>query len=237
MLTIYGVPLSVHTRKVIVTAILKKMDYAVKPVVPVIPDNPPPNWGSLSPTGLIPVLEDGDATLADSSAICLYLEKKQPTPSILPSDIKDYGRALWFDAYAGGTIFRHVVHPLFLQTIVNPNIKRIPSNTSVIDNVLNTAAEGFRLSRLADPRTVSRRQWPDAGGHRRRVEPHRLSVHGLQDRRREISQACDVSQGDRGDRCLRQGAGRREAVRRQHGPRSQLPELTPCVQQRALASW
>ena len=137
MLTIHGVPLSVHTRKAIVTAILKKMEYKFEVVIPVIPDNPPPNWSELSPTGLIPVLQDGDYTLADSNAICLYLEQKQPAPPILPSDAKQYGRALWFDAYAGGTIFRHVVHPLFVQTVVNPNIRQVPSDKALIDSVLN----------------------------------------------------------------------------------------------------
>jgi len=137
MLTIHGVPLSVHARKVIVTAILKKMDYQVEVVIPVIPDNPPANWRSLSPTGLIPVLQDGDYTLADSNAICLYLEKKQPAPPILPADARAYGRVLWFDAYAGGTIFRHVVQPLFVQTVVNPNINKVPGDKAVIDNVLN----------------------------------------------------------------------------------------------------
>jgi glutathione S-transferase len=137
MLTIHGVPLSVHTRKAIVTAILKRMEYKFEVVIPVIPDNPPPNWSTLSPTGLIPVLQDRDYTLADSNAICLYLEKKQPTPPILPSDAKEYGRTLWFDAYAGGTIFRHVVHPLFVQTVVNPNIKQAPCDKAVIDSVLN----------------------------------------------------------------------------------------------------
>jgi glutathione S-transferase len=137
MITIYGVPLSVHTRKAIVTAILKKMDYKFEVVIPVIPDNPPPNWSVLSPTGLIPVLQDADYTLADSNAICLYLEKKQSTPPILPSDAKEYGRVLWFDAYAGGTIFRDVVHPLFHETIVGPNIRKVPSDRAVIDNVLN----------------------------------------------------------------------------------------------------
>jgi glutathione S-transferase len=77
MLTIHGVPLSVHTRKAIVTAILKRMDYKFEVVIPVIPGNPPANWSTLSPTGLIPVLQDGEFTLADSTAICLYLEKKQ----------------------------------------------------------------------------------------------------------------------------------------------------------------
>jgi glutathione S-transferase len=122
---------------VIVTAILKKMDYDVEVVIPVIPGNPPPNWNILSPTGLIPVLQDGDLTLPDSTAICLYLEKKLPTPPILPSDTREFGHALWLDAYAGGTIFRHVVHPLFVQTIVNPNINKVPADKAVIDNVLN----------------------------------------------------------------------------------------------------
>jgi glutathione S-transferase len=137
MLTIHGVPLSVHTRKVIVTAILKGLDYRFQVVVPVIPDNLPANWATLSPTGLIPVLQDGSFTLADSSAICQYLEKKQPSPPVLPEDIKDHARTLWFDAYAGGTIFRHVVHPLFHQTIVNPNIRKMPIDRVVVDDVLS----------------------------------------------------------------------------------------------------
>jgi glutathione S-transferase len=136
MITIHGVPLSVHTRKTIVTAILKKIDYKFEVVIPVIPGNPPANWGTLSPTGLIPVMQDGDFTLADSTAICLYLDRKQPAPPLLPADIRDYARVLWFDAYAGGTIFRHVVHPLFVQTIVGPNIRNVPTNKAVVDDVL-----------------------------------------------------------------------------------------------------
>jgi len=137
MITIHGVPLSVHTRKAIVTAILKKLDYRFEVVIPVVPGNPPANWSTLSPTGLIPAMQDGDFTLADSNAICLYMEKKQPSPPVLPNDAKEYGRALWFDAYAGGTIFRHVVHPLFHQTVVNPNIKQVPGDKAVIDDVLS----------------------------------------------------------------------------------------------------
>ena len=136
MITIHGVPLSVHTRKAIVTAIMKKLAYKFEVVIPVIPDNPPPNWRKLSPTGLIPAMQDGDFTLADSTAICLYLEQKQSAPAILPSEARGYGRALWFDAYAGGTIFRHLVHPLFTQTIVAPKIRNVPSDTKLIDQVL-----------------------------------------------------------------------------------------------------
>ena len=81
-------------------------------------------------------MQDGDFTLADSTAICLYLDRKQPARPILPEDIRDYARVLWFDAYAGGTIFRHVVHPLFAQTVVGPNIRNVPTDKAVVDDVL-----------------------------------------------------------------------------------------------------
>jgi glutathione S-transferase len=136
MLTIYGVPLSVHTRKVIITAIHKKIDYKVEVVIPVVPGNPPANWHQLSPTGLIPILKDESYTLADSTAICLYLEKKRPSHPLLPNDVEDYGRVLWFDAYAGGTLFRHIVHPLFHQMIVGPHIRKESVNRDAVDNVL-----------------------------------------------------------------------------------------------------
>jgi glutathione S-transferase len=136
MLTIYGVPLSVHTRKAIITAIHKKIDYKFEVVVPVLPGQPPANWSTLSPTGLIPVLQDGDYTLGDSTAIALYLEKKQPTPAILPTALHDYGRALSLDAYVSDMLWAKIVHPLFHQTIVNPNIRKIPADKAVVDGIL-----------------------------------------------------------------------------------------------------
>jgi glutathione S-transferase len=50
----------------------------------VVPINPPPDWVALSPTGQVPAMQDGDFTLSESSANCLYLERKQKEPSILP---------------------------------------------------------------------------------------------------------------------------------------------------------
>ena len=137
MPTIYGVPFSVHTRKTLITAMHKGLDHKFEVVIPVIPGNPPANWSMLSPTGLIPVMQDGEFTLANSTAICLYLEKKHPSAPILPPDALELGRALWFDAYAGGTLFRQVVHPLFHQRVVGPNIDKIPTDKSAVDRVLN----------------------------------------------------------------------------------------------------
>jgi glutathione S-transferase len=139
MLKIYGVPISVHTRKVIVAARLKQLPFELQSVVPVIPDNPPANWRELSPTGKIPVLQDGDFTLADSAAICAYLERKQAQPSLYPSDSRDFGHALWLEQYAGGTLFRDVVHPLFHEVFVHPKVKGIAADAARIDRVLSEA--------------------------------------------------------------------------------------------------
>lgn len=138
MLKIYGVPISVHTRKAIVAAIAKNLDHEVVPVVPVIPDNPPPDWRSISPTGKIPALADGDFTLFDSAAICAYLERLEPTPALYPSEARACAQALALEQYAG-TLFREVVHPLFHELIVHPRIRNIPTDRARVDDVLTYA--------------------------------------------------------------------------------------------------
>jgi len=138
MLKIYGVPISVHTRKVIVAARIKGMPFEMVPVVPVIPGNPPPHWRRLSPTGKIPVLQDGDFTLPDSAAICAYLERQHPQPSLYPSDARAHAHALWLEQYGGGTIFHDIVHPLFHETFVHPKVKNIATDHARVTAVLDT---------------------------------------------------------------------------------------------------
>lgn len=150
MVKIYGVPLSVHVRKTIITAILKDIQYVVEPVIPF---NPPPNWSSLSPTGLIPAMQDGGLTLAESTAICFYLERKKAAPAILPADAGDCSRVLFFDGYAGH-VFRSVIHGLFFQKIINPNILKGTTDQSVIDGILATTqpkAFAFLESQVRGP--------------------------------------------------------------------------------------
>lgn len=136
MLKIYGVPISVHTRKVIIAARLKGLAYDLVPVVPVIPDQLPPNWRKLSPTGLIPVLQDGDFTLADSAAICAYLQRLRPEPTLYPSDAQRYAHALWLEQYASGTVFGDVVRPLFHEVFVHPKVRGIATDPAVVGDVL-----------------------------------------------------------------------------------------------------
>lgn len=136
MLTIHGVPISVHTRKVLVTAIEKQLQFRNEPVIPF---QPPTGWSDLSPTGKIPVVTDGDLVLRDSSVICAYLERTHPTPALYPARTRDYAEALWFEEYADGIVFREVVHGLFVQKIIRPNILKQESDSSAIDAILTKA--------------------------------------------------------------------------------------------------
>ena len=134
MLKIYGVPVSVHTRKVIVVALAKGLAFEVIPVVPVIPGNPPANWRELSPTGKIPALTDDEFTVADSAAICAYLEKIHPAQPVYPSAPREYATALSLEQYAGA-VFRDVVQPLFQETFVFPRIQQVATNQKRIDKI------------------------------------------------------------------------------------------------------
>ena len=134
MLKIYGTPVSVHTRKIIVAAIAKGLKHEVIPVVPVIPGNPPPNWRELSPTGLIPALSDGDFTVSDSTAISAYLDRLQPQQPLYPKEARAHARALSLEQYAG-TVFGKVVRPLFHEVFVHPKLRNIPTDQSKIDAV------------------------------------------------------------------------------------------------------
>jgi glutathione S-transferase len=136
MLKIYGVPISVHTRKVILAARLKGLPYELVPVVPVIPASLPPDWRRLSPTGLVPVLQDGDYTLADSAAICAYLDRQWPASPLYPNDPQRCGHALWLEQYASGTLFREVVRPLFHEAFVHPKVQGVATDRRVVDDVL-----------------------------------------------------------------------------------------------------
>jgi glutathione S-transferase len=137
-LRIFGVPFSVHTRKVIVTARIKGIPFEVVPVAPIDPGSLPPDWRSISPTGLVPAIDDGGRVLSDSTAIVLYLEHVHPEPALLPREPAGYGRALALDAWAGSELFRAIVHPLFHQQIV-ASLRKVEPDREAIRRALEVA--------------------------------------------------------------------------------------------------
>jgi len=133
MFTIYGVPLSIHVRKVIVTALEKRLEHQVETVFPF---DPPPGWRDLSPTGKIPAMKHGDLTLADSSVIVAYLEKRFPELPLNPSDPAQYARALWFEEYVDSQIAPDVIG-LFHQKVLGPMLHKKEPDPAVVRRLLN----------------------------------------------------------------------------------------------------
>lgn len=123
-LIIYGTPLSPFVRKVRVCLAEKGLDYELEEVSPF---DPPEGWRTLSPLGRIPVLRDtevgtsgAEGTIADSSAICAYLERGWPQPALYPSAAFAYARALWFEEYGDTELAARIGFGIWRTLVVGP---------------------------------------------------------------------------------------------------------------------
>ena len=120
-LVVLGGSVSPFVRKVRAVLAEKGLDYQHEQVNPF---SPPEGFREISPLGKIPAFRDGDRTLADSSVICSYLEKRFPTPALYPTDPYDYARALWIEEFMDGGVVPVVGPPIFLELVLKPLIAR-----------------------------------------------------------------------------------------------------------------
>lgn len=107
-LVIYGSPVSPFVRKVAGMCIAKGVEYEIEPVN--VFD--PPQWfRDISPMKRIPVLRDRSVaeeglagTIANSSAICAFIDKKHPAPALYPEAPMALGEALFIEEFADTTL-------------------------------------------------------------------------------------------------------------------------------------
>ncbi len=103
-LVIYGSPISPFVRKVAGVCIAKDVAYEIEAINVF---DPPAWFPEISPMKRIPVLRDRSVaeegvggTIADSSAICAFIDKKHPAPALYPQDPLALGEALFIEEYA-----------------------------------------------------------------------------------------------------------------------------------------
>lgn len=152
MLKILGANISPYVRKVRVYLAEKNIPYELQPVNPFAAG---PEYRKISPLGKIPAMQDGDVTLADSSVICAYLEKKHPQPALFPADPADYGRALWFEEYGDGGV-SVLTAGIFRQRVVNPLFLKQPTDEAVVQATIEKDVPqvfGYLESQLSDNAT------------------------------------------------------------------------------------
>ena len=158
-LLIVGSYLSPYVRKVLVCLELKGIPYQVDHIVPFFGDD---RFSKLSPLRRIPVLVDGDLVLSDSTAICEYIEDKQPAPPLLPADIRDRARARWLEEFADTRMGDVFIWRLFNQIAIRPSVWGEKGDRELVDRNLKedvpsvldyledeAPADGFRFGALS----------------------------------------------------------------------------------------
>ncbi len=129
---LFGSSFSPFARKALVFAGEKGLHVDHRPVPP---HDPAPEFQAVSPLGKIPALVDGTYHLADSSAICHYLERKYPTPALFPAGAEELGRMIWFEEFAD-TVLIPTAGKVFFQIVVRPRLMKEPTDMAVVDQAL-----------------------------------------------------------------------------------------------------
>ena len=131
---VHGVGVSPFVRKVRVALAEKGLDYELEPVFPF---GVSAEFKKISPLGKIPVLQEDDYYLPDSSAILDYLEVSYPSPSLYPKDPRDRGRAVFLEEYADGGISTKATVAIFFQRLVGPRFMGQPTDETVVQKAID----------------------------------------------------------------------------------------------------
>lgn len=117
-LTLFGHPFSSYTWKVLIALDEKQLSFGYNVLDPDHPEHGE-TVARLAPTGLFPVLTDGDTSIVEASAIIEYLDVIQPAPRLIPDgkagvEVRMMDRI--FDNYVMGAMQKFVGHRLGRDT-------------------------------------------------------------------------------------------------------------------------
>lgn len=139
--TIYGLPTSPFAFKVLVVLAEKNIDFTLVPTLPTTAarmkgQTPSPEFLEASPLGKIPALRWGDFTIADSSVIVAYLDRKTPENPLYPSQPEDFAKTLWFEKYGDEVIAGVVHHKILFEKIIKPKLLGKPTDQAILDEAI-----------------------------------------------------------------------------------------------------
>ena len=112
---LYGAALSPFVRKTRVALALKGIEFES---VHIDPNNTPEGYEKISPMKRIPALEVDGQFLADSAAICAWMEKTHPQPALYPSDAMEMGQTIWFERFIDYDLAMRCTFAVFRNRVV-----------------------------------------------------------------------------------------------------------------------
>jgi glutathione S-transferase len=125
---LYGVPQSPFVRKARIVLEEKGIPYELSAPEP-----------GRHPMGKMPVLQDGDLVVPDSSVICAYLERTHPSPALYPEDPAEFARALFLEEYAD-TQMSEGMGAIVLERIVKPHMLGQPTDEARLRELLEAVS-------------------------------------------------------------------------------------------------
>lgn len=133
-LRVIGSFLSPYVRKVIVCLECKGLRYEVDPISPFYGNE---EFARISPLRRVPVLLDGHVVIADSTAICEYLEERHPARPLLPQEPAMRARARWLEEYSDTRIGDVIVWRYFYQVVTRKIVWREEPDAAIVAAALN----------------------------------------------------------------------------------------------------
>jgi glutathione S-transferase len=134
MRILYGAPASVFVRKPRILLQEKGISFVAQSVNPMLEVSD--EFKAISPLKKIPVFKDGEYVVADSSAICAYIDIKYPSPSFYPKDPEALGEVLWLEEYADTALFQAIA-PCYYQTVLVPLYRHRQPDQDAINTAIS----------------------------------------------------------------------------------------------------
>jgi glutathione S-transferase len=131
---IYGSVISPFVRKALIVFYFKNIHFEVETLIPFV-DSDKEKILQQNPLGKVPIYQEGDFVISDSSVICAYLDKKYPNPSIYPDDVENFARCLWYEEYADTQLIPALAR-VFFHTCVAARLHR-PADMNVVKMALD----------------------------------------------------------------------------------------------------
>lgn len=132
MITLHGNSVSPYVRKVLAVLQLKNIAFEQTQQMPFSADD---EFKKISPLGKIPALQDGDASICDSTVICEYLDDAYPQCPVYPSDPKEKAHARWIEELCGNQITEQAAG-IFFQRFMRPMVLKQESDEELVEKII-----------------------------------------------------------------------------------------------------
>jgi glutathione S-transferase len=139
MVTVYSAP---NTRAIRVIWVLEEIGAKAElKSMPYAPRKYAPDYFAVNPTGMVPLLIDGEVRLSESMAICDYLATKHGSPLVVPPNDPERPQFLQWLWYGESTLMT----PLSRLNIVRQVEQKGPEVDALIAGACDHVAERLKM--------------------------------------------------------------------------------------------